>query len=277
MIDRRRAVLVMPDAEVESSLADAERAREDHEIVAVLGSGAGWYAALASAGVLSDEAAVRIGRWLVTWSAEAEPAATRVIYPLADAAWQPDPRLHADLAAAIAAGQGAVQLSVDLGSYAVIAGSQAGVEALMAALPAVGTGDRRYPLQLPSRSPLHTPMAAFLADRLRDEADGTGWQMPQVTLIDGRGVRHTPWSADPAALRDYTLGARLTQTDLVATAIRVALREYAPDVIVVPRHGGILGTICAQLIVAEGYRGIRSRRTFIEAQRRRPIVLSMRH
>ena len=276
MSERRRAVLVMPDAEVEPSLRDAERAREAHEIVAVLGNGAGWYAALAYAGVLSEEAAVRISRVLVAMSA-AGPAASRVIYPLTDAAWRPDARLRSDLEAAIAAGDGEVRLSVDLGGYAMVDGSPAGIETLIAALPAVRAADRHYPLRLPPRAAVPAPLAAGLDDRLRDEVAEIDWQMPSITVIDGRGVRHTPWSADPAALRDYTLGARRTETDDVASAVRVALREQAPDAIVVAGRAGILGAVCGQLVVAEGYHAVRSRRSFVEMQRRRPIVLSMRH
>jgi hypothetical protein len=57
----------------------------------------------------------------------------------------------------------------------------------------------------------------------------------------------------------------------------VALREHAPDVLVLPGPGNSLGTICGQLVVAEGYRGIRTRANFEAAQRSRaPVVLSMR-
>ena len=34
------------------------------------------------------------------------------------------------------------------------------------------------------------------ADELRAE---------QVTLMDGRGARHTPWATDPAGLHEYTV------------------------------------------------------------------------
>jgi hypothetical protein len=276
MSERRRAVLVMPDAQIEPSLRDAERARQVHEVVAVLGNGAGWLAALACAGVISEEAALRITRWLAAVAA-AGPAPDRAIYPLTDAAWRPDAGLRADLEAAIAAAGGAVRLSADLGAYAVLDGSPGGIDALIEALPAVRAGDRHYPLRLPSRGPGASPLVAGEADRLRDEVAAIDWRMPDMTLIDGRGVRHTPWSADPAALRDYTLAARLAETDDVASALHVALREQAPDVIVVAGRSGILGAVCGQLVVAEGYHAVRSRRSFVERQRRRPIVLSMRH
>ena len=60
-------------------------------------------------------------------------------------------------------------------------------------------------------------------------------------------------------------------------AFRVALREYAPDVVLLPGPGASLGAACAQLIVAEGYRGIRSRAEFEAALAGpSPILLSMR-
>ena len=268
--------MVMPDADIEASLADAERAREDHQVVAVMGCGIGWYAALAFARVLSLADAGRLVRKLVAVSAEQESAASHLVFPLTDAAWRPDARLRSDLEAAIAAGDGEVRLSVDLGGYAMVDGSPAGIETLIAALPPVRAGDRHYPLRLSSHA-VTAPSTAGTEDRALNELAEIDWQTPSLTVIDGRGVRHTPWSADPAALRDYTLGARRTETDDVASAVRVALRDQAPDAIVVAGRGGILGAVCGQLIVAEGYHAIRSRHAFVEAQRRRPIVLSMRH
>ena len=102
------------------------------------------------------------------------------------------------------------------------------------------------------------------------------WDRPQVTLIDGRGVRWTPWSTDPARLRDYTLGDQVTTPYRFATSLRVALREEAPDVLVLTGPGNSLGGICGQVAVAEGYRGIRSRGDFEATQSGDPIVLSMR-
>ena len=57
----------------------------------------------------------------------------------------------------------------------------------------------------------------------------------------------------------------------------MALREYAPDIILLPGPGASLGEVCAQLIVAEGYRGIRTRAE-VEAEQAgsTPILLSMR-
>lgn len=235
----------------------------------------GWYAALAIAGVLSaDDAAALLDA--VREAAASSPAADQVVYPQTDAAWRPDAHLAAALEGALALGDGQIHRSLDLGAYAVMTGTPAGVELLTSALPAISVGEQRYPLLLPARPALHTPMAASVAEAVLAVAERLDWRTPEVTLIDGRGSRHTPWSASPAALRETTQ-AQLVETVRFATALRVALREYAPDVIVIPGGSGILATVCAQLVVGEGYHAIRSRRAFAEAQRRRPLVLSMRH
>ena len=44
--------------------------------------------------------------------------------------------------------------------------------------------------------------------------------------------------------------------------VRAALREFAPDALVLPGPGNTLGSICGQIVLAEGYRGLRSRADF---------------
>jgi len=271
---RRRAVLVLPDADIELTLPDTELARRDHDIVAVLGHGAGWFAALAVAGVLSMDDARLVVRELVE---QPRPDGGQLIYPLTDAAWRPDGRLRSEVDAALAEAGDEASEQLDLGAYSLLGGSRAGIEALLARLPAMNRGGRDYPLHLPLRSVLHTPMAIAIVERLRARTHEIAWQVPQLTLIDGRGMRHTPWSADPAGLGAYSVGPQLSETHHVASAVRVALREYAPDLVVIPGNGGTLAAVCGQLVVAEGYRGIGSRAAFVEVQRRRPIVLSVRH
>jgi hypothetical protein len=60
-------------------------------------------------------------------------------------------------------------------------------------------------------------------------------------------------------------------------SVRVALREYAPERLVLPGPGNPLGSICAQILIAEGWRGIRSRPEFEAVQASdAPILLSLR-
>jgi malonyl CoA-acyl carrier protein transacylase len=271
-----------------ASLLDAEQALEDHRVVAVAGNSLGWYTALALAGALSFDDAYRLVQevaLLQELPSETDGASDggpggQVIYPLTDAAWQPDAELEGVVDAALqeaeAAG-GRVFPSIDLGAYAVLAGDEAGVQGLLRRLPPLRVGERLYPLRLAQHGPYHTPLVSHVAEAARHALDDLEWRPPRLTLVDGRGSRWTPWSTDPAALRDYTLGEQLITPFDFASSVTVLLREHAPDLLVLPGPGNSLGGICGQLVVAEGYRGIRSRPDFEAAQASdRPVVLSMR-
>ena len=114
-------------------------------------------------------------------------------------------------------------------------------------------------------------------ERARARLDNLGWRRPATTLIDGRGRRFTPWSSDPSELREYTLGAQVTTTYDFTQSVRVALREFAPDVICLPGPGNTLGSICAQIAIEQRWRGLSNREDFETLQESdRPLVWSMR-
>ena len=138
-------------------------------------------------------------------------------------------------------------------------------------------GERLYPLRLALHGPYHTPLVRHVADRAapNGSAAWTG-SAPRLALVDGRGARWSPWSTDPAALRDYTLDEQVTTPFDFAGSMRVALREWAPDLLVLPGPGNSLGGICGQVLVREGYRGIHSRADFERVQRSSPVIVSMR-
>jgi acyl transferase domain-containing protein len=265
------------------SMLDAETAAADYRITSAIGNSLGWYTALAVVGALPFEDAFRLVQEMAILQQEPLPSGGpggQVIYPLADAAWRPDPELHAAVAAALAEpsvnGDGHVHESIDLGPYAVLAGDEAGVARLLGRLAPVRVGERIFPLRLSQHGPYHTPLVAHVATAAAERLADLDWRAPSATLIDGRGMRWTPWSTDPAALRDYTLGEQVTTPFRFAVSVRVALREEAPDVLLLPGPGNSLGGICGQLVVAEGYRGIRSREAFEAVQRSEaPVVLSM--
>jgi len=265
------------------SMLDAEAAVADYRITAVIGNSLGWYTALAVAGALPFDDAFRLVQEMAILQQEPLPdggPGGQVIYPLADAAWRPDPVLRAAVADVLADpgtnGDGHVHESIDLGAYAVLAGDEAGVERLLGRLAPVRVGERLFPLRLSQHGPYHTPLVAHVAAAATERLSGLDWRAPGATLIDGRGARWSPWSTDPAALRDYTLTEQVTTPFRFAVSLRVALREEAPDLLVLPGPGNSLGGICGQIMVAEGYRGIRSREDFEAAQRSEaPVVLSM--
>jgi hypothetical protein len=145
------------------------------------------------------------------------------------------------------------------------------------ALPPVTVGGRSFPPRLATADAWHTPPRAGAAGSAAPSLGDLAWDSPNVTLVDGRGMRWTPWATDAQALARETLTGLADAPYDFARAFRVALREYAPDAILLPGPGTTLGAACAQLIVADGYRGIRTRAEFEATQAGpNPILLSVR-
>ena len=265
------------------SLLDAERAMVDHRVVAVIGNSLGWYTALTVGDALDFDDAFQLVQGIALLQEEAaadgNTGGGQVIYPRFDADWQPSSELVAAIDAALADGGengGDVFPSVDLGGYLVLAGTDAGVSRLLETLPPVQIGERLFPLRLAFHGPYHTPLLALVAEAAAARFSGLGWRAPSLTLIDGRGSRFTPWATDPADLARYTLGEQLITPYRFAAGARVALREYAPQVLVLTGPGNTLGGVAGQLVVAEGYHGLRTRADFESAQAgASPLVLSM--
>lgn len=263
-----------------TSLLDAERIADDHEVVVVIASSTGWYTALAASGALGFDDAFRLVQEMAR-AAEAplpgDAAAGELIYPLTDDAWQPDAAREAQVRSALADVDGDAGLAVDLGAFAVIGGTIPALDRVGSALAPVAVSERTYPLRLPAGDGWHTPLRRDAANRVADAIGELSWDRPNVTLIDDRGARFTPWSTDPTELATHSVRGQASSTYDFAASLRVALREYAPDVVLLPGPGASLGAACAQVIVAEGYHGHRSRAEFEEAQSgAAPILLSMR-
>lgn len=262
------------------SLLDAERIADDHEVVVVVANSTGWYTALAASGALGFDDAFNLVQQMAA-AAEAPLAGgappAELIYPLTDEAWQPAEERIDGLTDALSAANGGAALAIDLGAFAVVAGTSDGIDTLAGRLPPVQIADRGYPLRLATADAWHTPLRAEAAEEAAARLGDLRWDRPNVTLVDGRGVRFTPWSTDPDELAEHSLRGQGGATYDFATSLRVALREYAPDVVLLPGPGGSLGAACAQIAVTEGYRGMRSRPEFEAAQAgAAPLLLSMR-
>lgn len=261
-----------------TGLLDAERIAGDHEVIVVVASSTGWYTALAASGAIGFDDSFRLVQEMALLAEEPIPGgAAELIYPLADETWTVNPDLRTALDGALASADGDAHRAVDLGPFAMVGGTEAGIQRVAATLPRVTVGDRAYPLRLAMGDAWHTPLRTPAAEAASERLADLVWDRPSVTLIDGRGARFTPWSTDPLALATHTLAEQPRSTYDFAASFRVALREYAPEIVLLPGPGSSLGAACAQLIVAEGYRGIRSRAEFEQAQASTtPILLSMR-
>jgi malonyl CoA-acyl carrier protein transacylase len=258
------------------SMLDAAAAARDHDIVCVGGNSLGWYTAVAAAGALPFADGFRLVQEMALLQMEC-PEGGQVLYPLIDDQWRIDPRMTARVAEALAGAPGEAFPSIDLGGYTVLAGTEKGVAHLLERLPPVEMGPSLYPYRLKHHGPYHTPLLEGVARKAAAQLARLSWGAPRTTLADGRGAQFTPWSTDPAELAAYTLGAQISTPFRFTASVRVALREHAPDLLALPGPGNTLGGICGQVIVAEGYRGIRSRDEFERAQTQEaPPVWSMR-
>ena len=248
-----------------ASLADLDQLDPAKvQVVAVCGNSMGWYTALGYAGALDLGDCARLIETLAWYQAD-NVIGGQIVYPLVGDDWQPDParvRAVADAVARIPD----LHWSIRLGGQAVLGGSTEALAAAQEALPPIDGGAYTFPLRLPMHSAFHTPLLAETARRAQQAIADLPFQAPRVPLVDGQGTVWRPRHADPRALAAYTLGPQVETPYDFARMVTVALREYAPDVVILPGPGGSLGGAVGQVLVAEGWAGLRSRADFAARQ-----------
>ena len=257
------------------TMLQAERALAQDELVGVGGNSMGWYTALALAGALSFEDGFRLVQEMSLLQEEAGGGG-QVIHPVIGDDWRRSRELEASVARVLARHDGQVFRSIRLGGYEVLAGTDAGIGALLRELAPMKLGKTVYPFKLAQHGPYHTPLVSGVARRARERLGELAFRRPRVTLVDGRGRRFTPFSADPSELRAYTLGAQVDTPYDFTASVRVLLCEAAPDALVLPGPGNTLGGVCGQILCELGWRGLRTRADFEALQAsERPIVRSL--
>ncbi|MFN0007854.1 MAG: ACP S-malonyltransferase [Planctomycetota bacterium] len=261
------------------SMLDAAAAAPEYRVVCVAGNSMGWYTALSVAGALDFDDGFRLVQEMsmLQHKQQKSEGGGQIIFPVIDESWRGDSKLETAVEEALVSSNGEAMSSIRLGGYAVLAGTEAGIAHLMKSLPRVKLGQNLYPFRLMQHGAYHTPLVEGVAEEARRRLADLRFTAPKVTLVDGRGGRFTPWSTDPAELAAYTLGQQVSSPFDFTSSVRVALREHAPDRLVCPGPGNSLGGVCGQILVEEGWRGIRSREDFDRVQAsEEPILVSMR-
>jgi [acyl-carrier-protein] S-malonyltransferase len=244
------------------------RAIRGVQIVAVTGNSMGWYSALACAGALTPMGGFDVVNTMGRLMHETGQGG-QVIYPVTGDDWQPDATLRAKVMAhSTTAG---LALSIDLGGMLVLAGDEGALAAFSAAVPATG----RFPMRLQNHAAFHTPLMAPVAAAGQARLARGHFRQPDVAMIDGRGAIWWPGAVDADALYDYTLGHQVTEPYDFAHAIRIAAREFAPDLFIVTGPGTTLGGAVAQSLIATGWHGMRSKSDFQTRQQTAPLILAM--
>ncbi len=243
--------------------------RDEFDLVAVTGNSMGWYIALACGGALTAEAGFRVVNTMGTLM-QKSLIGGQVIYPFVDDDWVEIPGRRERLMELIASTDG-LYLSIDLGGMVVFGGHPDALAAAQRALPPVG----RFPMKLPNHAAFHTPLQATVAGQGQDNLPLELFRQPNMPLIDGRGHTWLPEAVDLPALWHYTFQTQITEPYNFTAAVRHGLREFAPDVLIVLGPGRTLGGAIAQVLIADEWRGLRSKQDFVDQQAAAPFLLAM--
>lgn len=235
------------------------------DVVAVTGNSMGWYTALAAAGAVSRENGFRIADAMGVNSGRHGPGG-QLVLSVGDDDWRPVPGLR-DAVMALADATG-MRLSIDLGGTIVLAGDEGPVKAFLAQTPVSAT-------RLAGHGPFHTPLMRDSSAAAMATLPADWFGHPQVPLIDGVGrIRHR-WSSARDDLWRYTFEEQILAPYDFARAIRVGVREFAPDHIVLLGPGDSLGGGIAQALIGIGWLGMTSKADFLARQAADPFLLAM--
>lgn len=249
--------------------------RDRFEVAAVTGNSMGWYIALACAGAVSPEHGFAIVDAMGRYSQAGEPGG-QVLLSLVDEDWRPVPGLREQvlgLAGSIGGRAGAsLHVSIELGGMIVLAGNEAGLSALLAETP---SNPGREPMRLVNHGPFHSALMQGSSDGAMASLPAGWFGGPKRPMVDGRGHIWRPFATDAEKLRHYTLVTQILETYDFTRAIQCAVREHAPDRIILLGPGDSLGGAIAQALIAIEWRGLRSKTDFQAMQVEDPFLLSM--
>lgn len=249
--------------------------RTAFDIVAVTGNSMGWYTALACAGALTPGAGLALVNTMALYMHEAS-AGGQAIWSLVDEDWRELPGRREALLETMAAIHGVdgaeLYVSIELGGMLVLAGNKVGLAAMTQRAP---KGPGRFPLALPGHAGFHSPLQGPVSARAKASIGREAFHAPAIPLIDGAGRLWRAHATGAEALWDYTLGEQVVRTYDFTAAMRVALREFAPDRIIILGPGETMGPAVAQCLISEGWRGLESKGAFSAAQAENPFVLAM--
>lgn len=248
--------------------------RDKFDIVAVTGNSMGWYLTLMFGGALDYKGGFDVVNTMGSMMKD-QIVGGQVIYPICDDQWRKSTERmrivdEAVNKAHVKSGSD-IYLSIALGGYVVLGSDQAGCNALLKELPQV----ENYPFQLINHAAFHTPLLRPIAERAFMQLSESLFQKPKIPLIDGRGCIWQPYSTHVEDLYHYTLGHQVVEPYDFTRAISVALKEFAPDALILLGPGSSLGGSVGQILVQNDWRGIDSKQRFTELQALEPILISM--
>lgn len=265
------SILIHTCAMLDMMAIDPER----FEVVAVTGNSLGWYLTLAAGGALDDHGAFTLVNTMGSMM-RGGVVGGQLIYPVVDQNWIFDGEkaalIEKSLKEVNESGEGKVYSSIYLGGYRVIGGDETGLRKLMKLLPVV---DERYPFKPINHAAFHTPVLEGVSRNAFEVLGASLFHAPKIPMIDGRGKIWQPYSTDVEELRHYTLGHQVTVAYDFTSAITVALKEFAPDRLVLLGPGSTLGGSIGQILIQNQWKGICNKSDFSARQEKDPFLLAM--
>ena len=250
--------------------------REQIDIVAVTGNSMGWYSALALSGALSADHSVQLIHTMGSMM-RGGIIGGQLIYPVVAEDWRPSSERRAMVDAALTEVKTIdgceAYPSIRFGGYAIIGGNDRALKYLMGKLPPADDG--RYPFILVNHAAFHTPMLKGISQQAMMNFSDDFFQAPELPLIDGRGVIWQPYSTDPQALRQYTLGHQVYETYDFSLAVSVALKEFAPDYLILLGPGSSSGGAIGQILIENHWLKLKDKDEFAALQSTAPFLLAM--
>lgn len=248
---------------------------EQYDIVAVTGNSMGWYIALAVAGALSPENSIALINTMGSMMSNGVIGG-QLIYPIVDENWIIDQTIQQSVMEKVAQvnqdKDNEVYLSINLGGYLVFGGNKSGLKALEQSLPLV---QDRYPMNLFNHAAFHTPLMDNISIQAKSMLKSGQFVAPNIPLIDGLGNIWQPYSTDIENLYHYTLATQVTKMYDFSKAVEVAIKEFAPDKLIILGPGSTLGGSVAQNLIKHKWLGMETKSDFISQQKEDPFVLAM--
>jgi [acyl-carrier-protein] S-malonyltransferase len=248
--------------------------QEKFEIVAITGNSMGWYIASALAGALDWGGAFDVINTMGSMMKD-KIVGGQIIYPITDENWQRDParlKLVEEILAEVNSKDGnQAYISIWLGGYVVIGGNASALNLLLKQLPK----NENYPFQLINHAAFHTPLLQETSERAFEILPQELFHRPHTPLIDGRGHTWNSYNTDEDRIYDYTLGHQVFCPYDFSTSLTVALKEFAPDRLILLGPGNSLGGAIGQILIANRWLGISSKQEFSERQKQDPFLISM--
>ena len=248
--------------------------RDKFDIVAITGNSMGWYLACAYGGSLDWAGGFDVVNTMGSMMKQ-EVIGGQVIYPVCDEHWRPSPerkRAVEKTVAKLREREGIeIYDSIYLGGYLVLGANKPGVAALLRELPPF----ENYPFQLINHAAFHTPLLRETSHRAFEMLPHSLFKKPEIPLIDGEGHIWQPYSTDLEALYNYTLGAQVVETYNFSHAITVALKEFAPDNLILLGPGSTLGGSVGKIMIENDWMGLKNKQAFSDLQAKAPFLLAM--